>query len=41
MGRGLSLLFLLVPLMIGGYLLTAQMNSPTATYWKHSPGMFY
>ncbi len=29
MGRGLSLLFLLVPLMIGGYLLTAQMNSPS------------
>jgi uncharacterized protein YdbL (DUF1318 family) len=29
MGRGLSLLFLLVPLVVGGYLLNAQMNGPS------------
>jgi len=30
MGRGFSLLLLLVPLVIGGYLLTAQMNGASS-----------
>lgn len=30
MGRGLSVLLLLVPLVVGGYLLTAQLNGPSS-----------
>ena len=31
MGRGLSLLFLLVPLLVGGYLLNAQLNGDSSS----------